>query len=119
MESEILPKKSSGTAQSVYKLICALSKKEQNDLAMILKKDRETLVGIAFKVVISKLGKIHERTASCTEVAPTLCSMFVRTSRSPREMLYLRKHSTLKATPAMASGLAVRPWTVEELLTAR
>ncbi len=29
------------------------------------------------------------------------------------------KHSTLKATPAMASGLATKPWTVEELLTAR
>lgn len=32
---------------------------------------------------------------------------------------FCRKHSTIKATPAMAAGLTVKPWTVEELLEAR
>jgi hypothetical protein len=29
---------------------------------------------------------------------------------------YCRIHSTLKKTPAMAAGLADRPWTIEELI---
>ncbi len=79
-----MPKKSSGTAHSVYKLICALSKKEQNDLAMILMKDRETLVGIAFEVVISKLGKIHERMSRFANEADSFEEKLMK-HRKPRK----------------------------------
>lgn len=30
---------------------------------------------------------------------------------------YVRVHSTIKTTPAVAQGLTERPWTIEELLT--